>query len=181
MGWGAKYCYCFSFIIYWWYNIGGVKSWANVRALKAMLILFKAIFGLKVNFHKSMLFGVNVSESWLHKALMVMNSKHDWQFFLYLGLPIGGDCRKLSFSLPLIDCIKRRLSGWKSLFLSMESRLILIKFVMSSIPVYFVSFFKSPSSIIYSLEYIFNVFSRETVRKWEIFSWTKWNTIWLKK
>jgi len=39
-----------------------VKSWANVRALKFVLILFEAISGLKVNFFKSILFCFNVSD-----------------------------------------------------------------------------------------------------------------------
>jgi hypothetical protein len=30
----------------------GVKSWANVRALRAVLLLFEAMYGLKVNIHK---------------------------------------------------------------------------------------------------------------------------------
>lgn len=44
----------------------GVKNWANVRPLKDVLLLLEDISGLKVNFHKSMLFGVNVNESWSH-------------------------------------------------------------------------------------------------------------------
>jgi hypothetical protein len=43
----------------------------NVRALRAILTLFEAMFGLKVNFHKSMLVGVNVEESWLGEAASV--------------------------------------------------------------------------------------------------------------
>jgi len=30
----------------------GVKSWANVRYMRAVLILFEQVSGLKVNFHK---------------------------------------------------------------------------------------------------------------------------------
>jgi len=30
-----------------------VKSWANVRALRVVLVLFKVVSSLKVNFHKS--------------------------------------------------------------------------------------------------------------------------------
>jgi hypothetical protein len=56
-----------------------------------VLILFEEISGFKINFDKSMLFGVNVIESWLHEATSVMNCKHDRLPFLYLGLPIGGD------------------------------------------------------------------------------------------
>jgi len=41
----------------------GVKSWANVRAMWTVLLLFEAMSSLKVNFHKSMLVGVNISES----------------------------------------------------------------------------------------------------------------------
>jgi hypothetical protein len=41
----------------------GVKSWANVRALRAVLLLFEEMFGLKVNFHKTLLVGVNISDS----------------------------------------------------------------------------------------------------------------------
>jgi len=49
----------------------GVKSWANVRNLKATLILFEVIPGLKVTFHKSMLVGVNAIDSWLIEAAFV--------------------------------------------------------------------------------------------------------------
>jgi len=38
----------------------GEKSWANVRSMRAMLIIFEQVSGLKVNFNKSMLTGVNV-------------------------------------------------------------------------------------------------------------------------
>ncbi len=38
----------------------GEKSWANVRALRAVLTLFADMSGLKVNFHKSLLVGINI-------------------------------------------------------------------------------------------------------------------------
>ena len=41
----------------------GVKSWENVRAMKMVLLLFESISGLKINFNKSMLFGVNIHDS----------------------------------------------------------------------------------------------------------------------
>ena len=41
--------------------IMGGKSWLNVRSMRAVLLLFKDVSGLKVNFHKSMLTGVNIS------------------------------------------------------------------------------------------------------------------------
>jgi len=41
----------------------GDKCWLNVCTMLAVLLLFEDISGLKVNFHKSMLTGVNISDS----------------------------------------------------------------------------------------------------------------------
>jgi hypothetical protein len=73
---------------------------------------------------------------------------------VYLGLPIGGNARHLSFWEPIIDRINARLSGWKSKHLSMGGRLVLLKSVMSLLPVYAISIFKAPAGIISSIESI---------------------------
>ncbi|PNY17864.1 cysteine-rich receptor-like protein kinase, partial [Trifolium pratense] len=69
----------------------GIKSWANVRTLRAVLVLFESMSGLKVNFSKSMLVGVNIHASWLHEAAFALCCKVGRMSFLYLSLPIGGD------------------------------------------------------------------------------------------
>jgi len=119
---------------------------------------FEEISGLKVNFHKSMLIGVNITDSWLTEAALVMNCRRGSILFVYLGLPIGGDYRKLSFWKLGIDRIVARLSSWNNKFLSFGGRLILLKSVMSSLPVYFLSFFKAPAGIISSIESVFKSF-----------------------
>jgi len=75
----------------------GDRSLANIRALKALLLLFEATSGLKVNFHKSMLVGVNIHGSWLAEAVSHLHCKLGHSPILYLGLPIGGDPHKLKF------------------------------------------------------------------------------------
>jgi hypothetical protein len=144
-------------------------------------MLFELVSGLKVNFHKSMLYWVNVASSWLHEAASVLHCKHDRLSFLYLGLPIGSDPRKLAFWYLLVDRIKRRLSDWKSCNLSMGGRLILLKSVLSSIPVYFLSFFKTPSGIISTLESLFNAFCWEGCEDIRKITWIKWETVCLRK
>ena len=136
----------------------GEKSWQNVRTMRAMLLLFADISGLKVNFNKSMLTGVNIPVSWLSEAALVMNCRRGTIPFVYLGLPIGGDSRKFAFWKPIVDRIVSRLSSWNHRFLSFGGRLVLLKAVMSSLPVYFLSFFKAPAGIISSIESIFKKF-----------------------
>jgi hypothetical protein len=41
----------------------GEKSWANIREIKAFLNLFESVSGLKVDFHKRLLVGVNVDKN----------------------------------------------------------------------------------------------------------------------
>ncbi|GAU11183.1 hypothetical protein TSUD_198070 [Trifolium subterraneum] len=100
----------------------GTKCWANVRALRGVLVLFETMSGLKVNFNKSMLVGVNIPDSWLGEAASALGCRVGKIPFLYLGLPIEGDPRRLSFWEPVLTRLKRQLSGWKSRFLSFGDR-----------------------------------------------------------
>ena len=133
----------------------GEKSWLNVHTIRAVLLLLEEVSGLKVNFNKSMLTGVNIPSTWLSEATSVLNCRTGTIPFVYLGLPIGGDSRKLSFWKPVVDRIVARLSSWNHKFLSFGGRLVLLKFFLSSLPVYFLSFFKAPTGIISSVESIF--------------------------
>ncbi|CAJ2638568.1 unnamed protein product [Trifolium pratense] len=159
----------------------GVKSWGNVRALRAVLVLFESMSGLKVNFNKSMLVGVNIHDSWLGEAASALCCKVGKIPFLYLGLQIGGDPRRLSFWEPMLIRIKNRLSGWKSRFLSFGGRLVLLKSVLTSLPVYTLSFFKAPSGTISSIESLFIKFFWGGCEDSRKISWVNWNSICLSK
>jgi hypothetical protein len=52
---------------------------------------------LENNFHKSMLVGVNISDSWLNEAASALRCTVGKVPFIYLSLPIGGDPRRLGF------------------------------------------------------------------------------------
>jgi len=91
--------------------IVGEKSWLNVRSMRAVLLIFEQLFGLRVNFHKSLLTGINVPDSWLSEAALVMNFRVGVFPFVYLGLPIGRDPCRLDFWRPILNSIKSRLSN----------------------------------------------------------------------
>jgi len=91
----------------------GKKCWVNVRSIRVVLLIFKHLSGLKVNFQKSLLTGVNVSDTWLNEASLLLNCRVGTLPFVYLGLPIGGDPRRLDFWKPIVNNIISRLSNWK--------------------------------------------------------------------
>ncbi|KAK3219362.1 hypothetical protein Dsin_013332 [Dipteronia sinensis] len=70
----------------------------------------------------------------------------------YLGLPLGGRPSSKSFLSKLIQRVEIRLASWKKKFLHKGGRLILIKTVMSSIPIYYMSVFKMPVWVSQKLE-----------------------------
>jgi hypothetical protein len=91
----------------------GKKSWSNIFAMKAVLHLFELSSGLKVNFNKSELIGINVQPSWLHDAANTLNCKVGNLPTKYLGLPIGCDLRKNRTWEPVINSLWKKLSSWK--------------------------------------------------------------------
>jgi len=129
----------------------GNKNWANVHAMSVGLVLFKVMLGLKVNFHKSSLVGVNINASWLSEAASVLGRKVGKAQFLYLGLPIGDDLHRLLFWEPVVNRNKTRFSGWHSWFLSFGGCLIPLKSVLTALPIYALSFSKAPSGVRYNL------------------------------
>jgi len=74
----------------------------------------------------------------------------------------------------VVDRIVARLSSWNNKFLSFGGHLILLKFVLSSLPVYFLSFFRAPAGIISYIESIFKRFflgGSEDHRKIALINW----------
>jgi hypothetical protein len=85
----------------------GEKSWLNVRTVRAVLLLFEEVSGLKVNFNKSMLAGVNISDSWLSEAALIMSCRRGifrLSIWACLSVVIQGNSafgNLLSIALPL--------------------------------------------------------------------------------
>ena len=117
--------------------------YSNVITIKAILRCFELASGLKVNFHKSKLTGINVGEQTLE---VYANSLHCTLMkipFKYLGLEIGGNPRRKKYWEMIIEKLNTKLSAWKGRFLSMAGRICLIKSVFTSLPLYYLSFFKA--------------------------------------
>lgn len=126
-------------------------SLGNIWAVKAILRLFELCSGLKVNFNKSTLFSINAEEEFVGRAMSILHCKSGSVPFSYLGIPVGANPGRLSTWTPLLDLFRRKLSSWKNNVLSFGGRIILLKSVISSLPIYFFSFYLAPVTIIKKL------------------------------
>ncbi|MCI35130.1 RNA-directed DNA polymerase (Reverse transcriptase), partial [Trifolium medium] len=79
----------------------GEASVDNLWAMKAILRGFELTSGLKVNFWKSCLMGVNVGDNFMDTACTFLNCIQGGVPFKYLGLPVGANPRRLSTWEPL--------------------------------------------------------------------------------
>ncbi|WJX66076.1 hypothetical protein P8452_50669 [Trifolium repens] len=119
----------------------------NLWVLKATLRGFELASGLKVNFWKSCVIGVNVSEDFLGMASQFLNCRVGAIPFKYLGLSVGANPRKMSTWEPMIAKIQGRLGSWRNKYVSFGGRIVLINSVLNAIPIFYLSYMKMPMSV----------------------------------
>jgi mannosylglycoprotein endo-beta-mannosidase len=115
---------------------------------KRILRWFEIISGLKVNFYKSSLIGINLDNDYTSSLANSVFYRSDTFPVRYLGLPLGANPSRLSTWKPVLSTIRAKLSTWKRNFLSIAGRLCLIKSVLSSLPLFYMSVFAMPKDII---------------------------------
>jgi len=125
----------------------------QILNLRCILIWFQVVSGLRVNLAKSVILLVGQVNNILLLAGL-LGCKIDSFPSSYLGLPLGAKFKEKAIWDPIISRFEKRLSGWKSFFLSKGGRLTLIKSVLSSIPTYFLSVLPLTVSVANELEAI---------------------------
>ncbi|GKV15257.1 hypothetical protein SLEP1_g26053 [Rubroshorea leprosula] len=159
----------------------GEATEENVWAMKGILRTFELVSRLKINFNKSLLIGIGVEEEWLHKMAWIMCCKKRNMPFKYLGIPIRGSCRKISFWKPLVEVFHKKLTTWKGRYLSLGGRITLINLVLSSLLVFWMSMYLIPKGTILSLDKIRRRFLWGGVEGDKKINWVKWDTVCMDK
>ncbi|GJV79890.1 RNA-directed DNA polymerase, eukaryota [Tanacetum coccineum] len=138
----------------------GEWSHSNLKGIMNILRCFSLLSGMSINIQKSHLLGVGIPDNCVAeaaKSIGFMSSKKAWD--------------------ETINKMKKRLSRWKLNTLSVGGRLTLLKSVLGSTPIYNMSIFKVPKSVLNYMESLrrnfFNGF-QEGDRK---IAWGKWSKV----
>ncbi|GKB69283.1 putative RNA-directed DNA polymerase, eukaryota, reverse transcriptase zinc-binding domain protein [Tanacetum coccineum] len=157
--------------------IMGEWSYSNAKNLSRILTCFHLASGLKVNFNKSKLYGVGVTNDELSSLASTIGCLASQLPCVYLGLPIGAKMSRCHHWNKIVERFQKRLSKWKSKSLSFGGRLTLIKSVLGSLGVYYFSTFKAPKKIISTLETIRRKFFWGGCSEDNKISWIAWDKV----
>ncbi|GKV25367.1 hypothetical protein SLEP1_g34816 [Rubroshorea leprosula] len=153
----------------------------NIWMIKCIMRAFELVSGLKVNYRKSSLIGVNTDEEWTRKMSWLLNCKTAALPCKYPGMPLGANPRRIDTWKPLIETFRRKLSVWKGKFLSLGGRITLINSVLSSLPVFLMSLHLLPKQVTRELDKIRRNFLWGGVGEGRKIAWVAWERVCCEK
>jgi len=149
----------------------------NLWLLKAVLRGFEMASGLKVNYHKSSLIGVNVQRDFMEAACKFLHYREGVVPLKYLGLQVGANSIKVSTWVPMLDQLKKRLNSWGNKYVSSGGRIVLLNSVLNAIPIFYLSFLKIPAKVLKLVIRIQKEFLWGGVSGGRKVCWVKWKKI----
>jgi hypothetical protein len=115
---------------------------AKTRNMKLVICLFEQLFGLKINFSKSELFYFGPAKDEQEDHRQLFGCELGSLPFSYLGIPIYHRQLTNKEWKCIEDRFEKKLSCWKGKLMSYGGRLILVDYVLTSIPMFLLSFFE---------------------------------------
>ncbi|XP_020982282.1 uncharacterized protein LOC107496648 [Arachis duranensis] len=119
----------------------------TIQNYKRLLRSFELMSGLSINYEKSNFIPVNCEQRWARKMCLLLGCKEASLLVRYLGISLGANPRLVKTWKPVIDKVEEKLSLWKAETLNKAGKLVLIKSVFNSLPIYYLSLYKIPKAV----------------------------------
>ena len=145
--------------------------------MKLILCIFEQLSGLKINFHKSEIFCFGEAKEMKEQYKQIFGCESGSLPFKYLGVPIHYRKLRNAEWHPVESRFDGKLGCWKGKMLSYGDRLVLVNAVLTSLPIFMLSFLEIPKGVRKRLDFYRSRFfwqSDENKRKYRL---TKWNII----
>ena len=145
--------------------------------MKLILCVFEQLSGLKINFHKSEIYCFGKAKEQEEEYKRIFGCEAGTLPFKYLGIQIN--YRKLLNKewKPVEDRFERKLASWIGKMLSYGDRLVLINSVLTSLPMFLLSFFEIPKGVRKRLDFYRSRFFWQSDQHKKKYRLTKWNII----
>ena len=139
-------------------------------------MFFFIVSRLKFNLHKFNLYGVCTLFEEIKDFSLVAGCRPDKLPFIYLGLPVEQNMSRVVAWNLVIDRFQKRLSNWKAATLSIGGRSMLIKSVLGSLGIYFMSLFLMSVAVLRSWNHYVQFFWGGAYKNHKIW-WVQWEMV----
>ena len=129
------------------FGLGTFEEWL---AFKVILDIFCEASSMSINVNKSCFLHNDLNEALLQRITGLLPYRFDYlhKGFGYLGYFLKPLSYLVKDWLWLVSKFEKRISHWTNRLLSMGGRLVLIRYVLWSMPVYWMALVPIPSSIL---------------------------------
>jgi len=144
--------------------------------MKFLLYLYEMIAGLKINFNKSEVITINDEENMGQTYAELFNCQVGLFPIKYLGVPVSPSRLHVRDWLSLIDKCLKRLDVWKGSCMSIAGRSTLISSSLNNSPIYHMSVYLLPKTIVNKMDKIMRSFFWQgggTEKKYHLLKWEK--------
>ena len=124
----------------------------NKQRISNFCCAFEQLSGLKINFHKSEIFCYGAAEQMEDIYTDLFDCNTGEYPFRYLGIPMHHRQLLNSEWSKVEERFEKKLSCWKAKYLSYGGRLVLLNSVLSSLPIFMMSFFEIPKGVLKNLD-----------------------------
>lgn len=148
----------------------------KARNLKLLLYLCEMMAGLKINFNKNEIIMVNDHENMALTYAEIFNCQIGYFPIKYLGVPVSPSRLHVIDWLPLLEKNAKRLDIWKGSSMSIVGRSTLISSSLNNAPIYHMSIYLLPKTVIKELDKVRRTFfwrGGHTKRKYHLVKWLK--------
>ncbi|GKB76698.1 RNA-directed DNA polymerase, eukaryota [Tanacetum coccineum] len=156
-----------------------IEEWSdsNMENIVKILNCFFLASGLKINMQKSHIMGVGVADVLIQQVASSIGCAIMKTPFRYLGVLVGNNTLRCSAWTDTIHKLRSRLSKWKVKTLSVGGRLTLLKSVLGASPIYNLSIYKAPITVLKEMERIRSNFFKGSDSNDRKISWVSWDKV----
>ncbi|KAL0427321.1 UNVERIFIED_CONTAM: putative mitochondrial protein [Sesamum latifolium] len=145
------------------------------ECIKEILGRYERVSGQQINLHKSEILFIAGTLEETHLAVVaLLEVQVVEKFEKYVGLPAVPGRSKKDIFQSIRDRVWQKVLGWKEKLLSQAGKQTLIMAVLQAIPLYAMSCFRLPESIIKELKSIFAEFLWSSPMEQKI-HWVSWS------
>jgi ribonuclease HI/exonuclease III len=158
--------------------LGGASSLV-AKKFKDELDAYTSVSGSEISLGKSKIYSWNITPFEIRSIsrILGMEGLTNWDSFTYLGVPISKTNPKATHWNQLLEKLKNRIASWGANWLNLAGRIVLLKSVLASVPIYRNSLLLAPGSVVTKLEMLQRKFlwegGKQTNKRAHLISWDK--------